>query len=628
MGDLARAQAFDAAREAVAPEGDGSEARLPNVCLDHSAHIVLRKIVVIAPAPAGASEMRAHAPGLQAGHGHGDVDEAGALVDRPRAVAEQRRISRLHEGIPYLDGGGRGRPLAEEGGGPGDGRRGEGGAGLETERRRDQAGQACVAVGHEVEGEAGALDEARDPVRHHIGFDPPIGRGTPGAERGGLHVARGAEEGAISDAELDVTEDALMDRAARRADRQRADAGAGGPAGHRRRAAVARTGHDGHPDLEHTDSELVLELAAREEGSAAKTHVHDLDVEGIEDEGVLFGAVAGHRIRRDAPVVVPPQGDGSVHCRDDVRIAPGAGPGVEDLEGINTRGGRGPDHGDDRARRRAGRRKSSAGNHAVGSVDPERPHQAGCVVEEEGCMGGDHGTHPCAVGVIAPARGGGDRVVTNEVLPADHGAREGPHDGGVGRPRVDDGHDDAVAGHALAVERRRPCQPVVEVEVGGMAGDKLSESLAVERLHRLDLARRNGHLFHGTRRVDRRVLGHAAGAYESGQVRDAVARDAHRQGVDVHVEVVDVASQPADRRDQAVVGLRGANDQALLLVGGRGHRGEQNPHEGQQQCSATDLIHSGDLLHSAAARGSTRPSDEPVQNHRRAADLYGTWRRN
>src|SRR5437667_11585630 len=146
MGDLAREQAFDAGREAVAFEGDGPATRLPNVRLDFSAHTVLREIVVNVAAAASTSEMRAHAAGLEACNGRRDVDEAGALVDGPRAVAEQQRIGRLHEGIPYLNGGGRRRPLAEEGGGPGGGGRGERGAGDEIGRRRDCSGQACVAV--------------------------------------------------------------------------------------------------------------------------------------------------------------------------------------------------------------------------------------------------------------------------------------------------------------------------------------------------------------------------------------------------------------------------------------------------------------------------------------------------
>src|SRR5262245_38481105 len=111
VGDLPRTQAFDSGGEAVALEGDGPEARLPNVRLDLSAHTVQREIGIIVLGAADTSEMNAHASGLQAGQGRRDVDEAGTLVDGPRAIAEQRRIRRLDEGIPYLDGRGRGSRL-------------------------------------------------------------------------------------------------------------------------------------------------------------------------------------------------------------------------------------------------------------------------------------------------------------------------------------------------------------------------------------------------------------------------------------------------------------------------------------------------------------------------------------
>src|SRR5262249_30902770 len=227
VGDLSRAEAFDSGGETVALEGDGPEARLPNVRLNLSAHTLQREIGVVVLGAADTSEMSAHAAGLQARQGRRDVDEAGALVDGPRAVAQQRRSRGLDEGAPYWVGRGRGSPLAQEGGGSGGGGRGERGAGDEIERRRYRAGQACVAVCPGVDGDAGALGEAELTAGHDVRVDPPISRGPPGAEGGGLHVARGAKEDAHPHAERDVAEDALVERGSRRADGQCADAGAG-----------------------------------------------------------------------------------------------------------------------------------------------------------------------------------------------------------------------------------------------------------------------------------------------------------------------------------------------------------------------------------------------------------------
>ena len=135
-------------------------------------------------------------------------------------------------------------------------------------------------------GRAESLAERPVAVGHDVRVRTAVGRWTSRAEERRLRSAERSIERADPEAELHVPQDALVDRVARGANRQRFKRAAGRSNGQRRGTRVGRRHRQHDAFVEQHAGGLVEQIAAGEERRTTKAHVAHLDVHAARDARV------------------------------------------------------------------------------------------------------------------------------------------------------------------------------------------------------------------------------------------------------------------------------------------------------------------------------------------------------
>ena len=415
------------------PHGpDPEPQQISRDALPAGAHVVGLIVPVVGPLPG--RQLVLHRVRVEQRERGRDVEEAGALIDPSRSVADERRVGSPDQRVARLRAPTRSARLLAAGL-----RRPQRSATRTTSPRRTEcatrtnwararrhargATRCDLAVDHPREH----VDVARKAVRRKVRVQAAVRRGTARAEVRRLNLTERAIQLADSDREpreLDIAQDALVRRRVRRAGGQRADARAGAAARHRREAVIPCRRDQRDPDVEHRERQLILDVAARKERGPAEAHVDDLDVQRVELERVVLGPGAADGNGGDSVVEIAAQRDRAVHRRDDSRLRRAAALRRKHLERIDLRRRRCSDH---RNHRRAGRTARKQGawtvDGAARRVEEYRLRQSRGRAEPEVGVRGDHVRRPGAVPVVEAACRRSHRILRqgHEVLAADHG---------------------------------------------------------------------------------------------------------------------------------------------------------------------------------------------------------------